>query len=264
MNGHLPVTLIKIGGALLSQGEALRALWDGVRMLRSTCSAIVVHGGGPQATEMARRLGHEPKIVEGRRVTSDLDLDIMHWTVRGALNVRLVAGAIRAGIPAVGISGVDGGTLQVERRPPWEIEGSRVDFGWVGDIRKVDSSLLDSLLRGGFLPILAPLGIDSAGQTYNVNADTVARSVAEALEARRFLLITGTGGVLRRAGDPESLLETCSAETFDLGRREGWIRDGMLVKLKVAFDALAAGIPEVHIVSPADVVARSGGTRVVL
>lgn len=263
MNPVLPITVVKIGGSLLSGAEKLNDLWSGLRELCSSASVVLVHGGGPQATEMARRLGHEPRIVQGRRVTTDTDLDIMHWTVRGAMNTRLVAAAIEQSIPAVGISGVDGSTVVVEKRPPWDMDGQTVDFGWVGDVRLVETRLLRSLLASGFLPIVAPLGIDAAGQTYNVNADTVACALAGALNATRFLLVTETGGVRQEWDDPASRLETCSAETFASGRAQGWIRDGMLVKLRVAFDALSKGVPDVHILAPDDVVSRSRGTRVI-
>ena len=100
----------------------------------------------------------------GRRVTSDVDLEIVQWTLRGALNMSLVAGAARHGLAAVGLSGADGGTLRVTKRPPWEIDGETVDFGWVGDVEHVDVGLVETLLSGGFVPVLSPLGLDAAGQ----------------------------------------------------------------------------------------------------
>lgn len=254
--------VIKLGGALLADREGLAPLWKAVRVLRNRAPVVVVHGGGPQLTEVARRLGHEPRIVHGRRVTTDVDLEIVQWTLRGALNVQLVAQASGYGLPAAGVSGADGAIVQVTRRPPWNVDGATVDFGWVGDIAWIETRLLRHLLDGGFLPIVAPLGLDDAGQLYNVNADTVACAIAGALGAREFLLITETGGVRREADDPSTLLAKCSRKLFNEGTDDGWISGGMRVKLKVAFDALDAGVPDVAILAPDDLLERSRGTRI--
>ena len=262
INGQ-PVTVVKIGGALLSDARRLDVFWDQIRLLRVDSAVVVVHGGGPQSTEMARRLGHEPRIVHGRRVTTDLDLDVLHWTVRGSLNTRLVAAALAHGVRAVGISGVDGNTVRVDRRPPWRIDGDEVDFGWVGDVREVSPDLLRTLLDDGYVPVVAPVAVDGAGQTYNVNADTVAKSVALALSAERFVLVTESGGVREQADDPASHLSEIRRSTYETGSAAGWIAGGMLVKLRVAFDALAAGVNEVFIVPPEGLRDGSSGTRVV-
>lgn len=257
-----PPVVIKIGGALLAGGDVLTPLWEAVTVLREHAPVLLVHGGGPQMTEVARRLGHEPRIVQGRRVTSEVDLEIVLWTLSGALNAQLVAEASRFGIPAVGISGTDGAIVRVTKRPPWNVEGTEVDFGWVGDITRIDPALVQHLLAGGYLPILAPLGIDDAGKLYNVNADTVACALAGALGAGQFLLVTETGGVRRAADDPSTLLHTCDRATFASGVEDGWIRGGMRVKLDVAFAALDAGVPDVSILAPDDLLERRHGTKV--
>ena len=256
-------TVIKIGGALLTMPDAMEAFWTSVAALRQEISVVIVHGGGPQATEVARRLRHEPRIVHGRRVTSDVDLEIVQWTLRGALNTSLVAGAAQRGLAAVGLSGADGGTLRVTRRPPWKMDGETVDFGWVGDVEGVDVRLIEMLLRGGFIPILAPLGLDADGLVYNVNADTVACAMAEALEASSFLLVTESGGVRRDASNAASHLDRCDLATFERGVEEGWIAGGMRVKLHVAFQALDAGIPDVAILPPASLLDRANATCLV-
>lgn len=240
------------------------AFWPAVQTLRERAPVVVVHGGGAQATEMARRLGHEPRVVGGRRVTTDLDLDILQWTLRGALSTQLVAAALRRGLPAVGLSGADGGTLRVTKRPPWQVNGEAVDFGWVGDVEGVQTRLLDDLLNNGHLPIVAPLGIDAEGQLYNVNADTVAQALAAALGAERLLLVTAAGGVKQGAEASGAPLARCDAATFAAGTERGWIRGGMRVKLHVAFEALRAGVPSVFICAPGDLLARNRATQVVL
>jgi acetylglutamate kinase len=265
-NGTTPESnpiVVKISGTLLADGGAPEAFWRGMRTLQETAPVVLVHGGGAQATAMARRLGHEPTIVQGRRVTGDLDLDIVHWVLRGKLNTQLVADAKQHGLTAVGLSGADGTTLRVTKRPPWTVDGEAVDFGWVGDVEGVDPALLRGVLAGGMVPVVAPLGIDAEGQTYNVNADTVARALAAALGAEELLLVTATGGVRRQADVPDSHLATCTADTFEQGTEAGWINGGMRVKMEVAFDALSGGVSDVYICAPDDLVRRAHATRVV-
>ena len=263
MNPSKPI-VIKIGGAVLDEPEGLDTFWQQVNHLHETMPVVIVHGGGKQATELAHRLGHKPRIVHGRRVTSDLDLDIVQWTMRGSVNAGLVGQAARHGLTAVGLSGADGGLLRVHKRPPWEIEGMMVDFGWVGDVDHVETAVLESLLLAGFVPVVAPLGIDAAGQLYNVNADTVAQAIATALGAEQLFLVTQSGGVRRVVDDATSRLAHCTRETYDRGLETGWINGGMGVKLHVAFEALSGGITEVFILAPDDLLARAYATRVVL
>ncbi len=256
-------TVIKIGGALLKSPEILAQFWPALHALSARERVVLVHGGGPQSTAMARRLGHEPTIINGRRVTTDLDLSILQWTVCGELNAGLVAEGFKHGLNAVGLRGIDGGTLRVKRRPPWTIEGRKVDFGWVGDVDAVNPHLLHTLLAEGMLPFVAPLGIDEAGQTYNVNADTVAHAIAVALQADALLLVTESGGVRRDATDPATRISSMDQILFEEGTAAGWIKDGMLVKLKMAFEARAAGIADVFILPPQDIFSRTAGTAIV-
>ncbi|MFQ5570537.1 MAG: acetylglutamate kinase [Rhodothermales bacterium] len=262
---HPPNPLvIKIGGALLEEPKRLTSFWQSVKRLHETAPVVIVHGGGPQATAMARRLDHEPRFVHGRRVTTDLDLHIAQWTLRGRINSQLVAQAITHGLTAVGISGADGGLLRVTRRPPWNIDGETVDFGWVGDVDQVKTGLLSTLIQHDFMPIVAPLGTDAAGQLYNVNADTVACVLAEALDAPQLLLVTESGGVKECLGTPGSHLPRCDWDTFTDGMAAGWIGGGMRVKLQAAFEALQAGISNVFILAPDDLLHRTHATQVVL
>lgn len=254
-------TLIKLGGALVSDPAALAALWQGVRVLQAEGPVVVVHGGGPQATALARRLGHEPRMVHGRRVTTDLDLNVLKWTLRGALNADLVASAQAAGLDAVGLCGADGGLVRVTQRPPRTIDGETVDFGHVGDVATVNTRVVTTLLAGSFVPVIASLSADADGQLYNVNADTFSCALAAALGAQRYLLATETGGVRRDAADPASHLAVLDAATYAAGVEEGWISGGMRVKVDTAREALEAGIPEVAIVAPDDVATRTRGTR---
>ncbi|HLA64670.1 MAG TPA: acetylglutamate kinase, partial [Rhodothermales bacterium] len=234
-----------------------------VRALGAAGPVVVVHGGGPQATALARRLGHEPRIVAGRRVTTDLDLQIALWAFRGELNARLVAGATARGVPAVGMSGADGGLVEVVRRPPREVDGETVDFGHVGDVVKTHPAVLSALLDRGFVPVVAPVCADRTGGLYNVNADTVALALARALGARALLLVAEVGAVYNAYPDPASRLAVLDAAAFAAGVAAGWIEGGMRPKLEVGFEAVAAGVDEVRVCAPDALADPTSGTRLV-
>ena len=258
--------VVKLGGAILADAEAAAAVWAGVAAMGGP--VVVVHGGGPQATALARRLGHEPTIVAGRRVTGDLDLEVALYTLRGALNARLVGAARAAGLRAVGICGADGALVTVAKRPPIEVDpdGSgqalqTVDFGHVGDVQSVDPTLARTLLGAGFVPVVSTVCADDAGALYNVNADTVAADLAAALSAPRLDLVTEAGGVRRDAADPSSLLARLTEAEVAGGVAEGWIAGGMRPKLETALAALRRGVPAVRVCAPADL-GRDGGTVV--
>ena len=249
--------VVKLGGAVLADPDAVAAVWAA---LARRPGAVVVHGGGPQATALARRLGHEPRVVAGRRVTTDLDLDVALWTLRGALNARLVAAARAAGVRAVGVSGADGALVTVRRRPPVVVDGDAVDFGHVGDVEAVDPALLATLLGAGFVPVVASVCADAAGALYNVNADTVAAETAAVLGAS-LSLVTEAGGVRRDPADAGSTLHRLSGAEVDAGVAAGWIGGGMRPKLETARAALARGVPSARVCGPADL-AGDGGTTI--
>lgn len=255
--------VVKIGGSLIEDGKDMAALWQGLVSLREQAPVVLVHGGGKQMSDMADRLDHSPRRVQGRRVTTDLDLEIAQWTMSGTLNTQLVAQAKAQGLTAVGLSGADAGQVQVSKRPPWTVNGETVDFGWVGDIDTVDPTLIESLFAKNVIPIVAPLGVDEEGQLYNVNADTVASVLAQAVDARQLLFVTGTGGVRRDPADPASHLDTCDAKTFETGVEEGWIEGGMRVKIETALEALGKGVQRAVVCAPDDLLSQSRATVVV-
>ncbi len=256
-----PPVVVKLGGAVLDDPAAVAAVWAGVGALG--VPVVVVHGGGPQATALARRLGHEPRVVAGRRVTTDLDLDVALWTMRGALNARLVASARRAGVRAAGTSGVDGGLVTVRKRPPRDVDGETVDFGHVGDVAACDPALLTTLLAGGFVPVVAPLCADASGAVFNLNADTVALALAEALGARALLLVADAGAVFRDLADTASRLATLDAAGVAEGVAAGWIAGGMRPKLDAGLAALGRGVASVRICAPSGLADEAAGTRLV-
>lgn len=245
--------VVKAGGALCDEPDALREIAEQVGVLRELgIKVVVVHGGGPQTTAMAGRLGVETSFVQGRRITSDAALDVAVMTMNGSVNTAFLSAFRAAEVPAIGLSGVDAGQIRVKRRPPKqvEVEGvpTMVDFGRVGDVVSVDPAPLFRLLESGFVPVVSPLSADDTGQVLNVNADTVAALVARVLGAEKLFFLTDTPGLLERVTDPGSLVSYVDLRGIQQMVAEGSIAGGMLPKVEAAKDALAHGVGRVHLV----------------
>lgn len=248
--------VVKIGGALLN--GPLDVLWAQLEAMQQTAEVVLVHGGGPQTTKMAIRLGHEPTIVEGRRITADLDLAILNWVIRGELSLKLVASAAVHGIKAVGLSGADAGIIGVIRREPWDIDGREVDFGHVGDFVSSDPTALLALTHAGVIPLVCPPGIDTQGNLLNINADTIALELACALGAAELILVTEAGAVL---GPGEEPVRRLTREDADTGVEQGWIEGGMKVKTDIGFEALGRGVRSVWVTSITSISGKVDATR---
>ena len=248
------VFVVKLGGEVLADASALDGAAAQVALLTSLgIRLVVVHGGGPQASALSRRLGHEPRIVAGRRVTEDLDLEIATYVYAGRLNVDALSALRRHGVRAVGLSGVDAELLAAHRRAPRRVrldDGSEelVDFGHVGEIDDVDPGVVRHLLDGGFVPVVASLAGDTEGRVYNVNADTVAEALAVALRARKLVFLTGARGLLRDARDPASLVTFADAGDLAPLLVSGAVTSGMRPKVEACLRAAAHGVERTHIV----------------
>jgi acetylglutamate kinase len=254
-------TVIKIGGALLQGG--LDIVWKQIGQLLSKGPVVVVHGGGGQCTELSRMLGHEPEFVHGRRITTALDLKVLQWAIRGEISSAMVAAASTQGIRAVGISGADASTVVVRKRPTWSIDQLDVDFGYVGDVAAVNPEAVDALLGAGIVPVVAPIGVDDQGGLFNVNADTVAIELAVALSAKELVFLSDTGGVVA-PGDTDggSVLFEIDHEMIARGIDDGWISDGMRMKMEAAIDGIHRGISSVRITDVKGLTASGKGTRI--
>lgn len=242
--------VVKASGGLFGNDAAITELVEQIEILSQLGVRIVlVHGGGPQSTQLARDLGAEPRFVHGRRVTDDRALEVATYVLNGVVNTKLLAAFRAGGLPAVGISGVDAGLIRARRRPPVMVDGKTVDFGHVGDIEGVDASVLTRLLDAGFLPVVSPLSADDGGAVLNVNADSAAAAIAVALGALKLILLTEAPGVLEDPDDPTSLVSFTDLEGLARLREEGAIRTGMLPKTDAVRMALAGGVPRAHIIS---------------
>lgn len=250
MTAERDALVVKIGGEAIADPAILRVVAQDVAALQvGGARVVVVHGGGPQATALSVRLGLTPRIVAGRRITDRATLDVMKMAVAGQACVDLAAALHGAGARAVPTSGA-GGLVAATRRPPRVVAGGGpdpIDFGEVGDVTAVDADALRALLRAGIAPLIGCLGVDDAGAVYNINADTVATAVAEALGCP-LVMLTGAPGVLADPDDPASRIPRLSAAEFAARVADGSVRGGMLPKLEESFRVLAGGrVPAIHV-----------------
>jgi acetylglutamate kinase len=248
--------VVKFSGKVTEDRDNLLSLAEELALLHQVGIRIcVVHGGGKQLTELAKKLGVVQTVIEGRRVTDDDTLDLAKMIFRGKINTEILAALRRRGIQAVGLSGIDGGVINAERRPPRDViinratgETEMVDFGHVGDVADVDARLINLLLENGYLPVISSLGADDAGKVYNINADTIASEVAAELKAEKLILLSDVNGIYLDPNDPSTKLSRLTAsdarDLIDDGRATG----GMVPKLQSLISLLERGIGSAHII----------------
>jgi acetylglutamate kinase len=211
---------------------------------------VLVHGGGPQLTEVSAALGNPSRMVEGRRITDQKFIDVTAMVLNGLINTQVLGICRDLDVDAVGVSGVDAGLVRAHKRPPVRsAAGEMVDFGFVGDIDSVDTTVLRKLLDNALMPVVSPLSADESGTLLNINADTVAAAIGAALEAEKLILCTGAPGILGELADPGSLISYTDLKGLKRLREEGRIADGMLPKAKAIEDAIRGGVRRVHVVS---------------
>jgi len=248
------VFVVKLGGDVLADREVLDQVAAQLALLYSlSIRLVVVHGGGPQASAMSRRLGQEPQLIAGRRVTDSGALEVAKMVYAGLLNTDLLAALREHDIQAVGLSGVDADLLTARRRPPVRVvddngTAHEVDFGHVGDIELADPRVLTTLLDARFVPVVASLAGDGDGNVYNVNADTVAESLAVALKAQKLIFLTGAPGVLRDRDDPTSLVTFADPDELAALMASGALSGGMRPKVEACIRAATGGVERTHII----------------
>jgi acetylglutamate kinase len=242
--------VVKLGGEVIGSGEAATLAKDLAVLLADGVRIAIVHGGGPQATELQKKLGLPTTQVAGRRVTDAATLDVMKMAVAGKLNVDLCAILAAAGVPAVGLHGASGLVVRAVKRPPKVYAGAGpdpVDLGHVGDVTGFNLELLQTLWGGGFVPVIACLGADAAGGVYNINADMVGNQLAAALKADRLFLVTSAPGVLRDVNDPASRLPRLTRADARAAIADGTVTGGMIAKLEEAIAVVDQGVGALHI-----------------
>ncbi|MBV9867529.1 MAG: acetylglutamate kinase [Abitibacteriaceae bacterium] len=239
---HGQTVVIKYGGAAMTDETLKAAVMGDIALLHYVgVNPVVVHGGGPEISAMCKQLGIEPHFVAGMRVT---DPETMHVTemVLGQIGKGIAQLLHEKGAPAVGLSGKDGGLLTARK-----FEGE-TDWGLVGEIDKVSPTLLHTLNREGFVPVVTPVAPGTDGQTYNVNADLAAGAIAAALGAIKLLLLTDVAGIYRDFEDKSSLIESLTAKEAEGLIADGVVAKGMIPKVRCCVDAVRCGVGNAHIV----------------
>jgi acetylglutamate kinase len=245
--------VVKAGGGVFADADSTRLLIEQLAILHYFgVRVVMVHGGGPQLTQLSESLGLSTQIVDGRRVTDEKSIEVTAMVLNGLINTRILAICRDLNIDAVGISGVDAGLVRAHRRAPVKLEdGSErtIDYGFVGDIDAVNTGVLLKLLDNGLMPVVSPLSADDKGVLLNINADTVAAAIGAAVQAEKLILCTGAPGILENAADPGSLISYTDLRGLQRLRAAGSLLDGMLPKAQAIEDAIRGGVRRVHIVS---------------
>ena len=234
--------VVKYGGSAMVDEELKKRVIEDVTLLKLVgFKPIIVHGGGKEISSMVKRLGMEPKFVNGLRVTDEETMDVAEM-VLGKVNKSLVQLVESLGVRAIGISGKDGGLLTVEKKYS---EGE--DIGYVGEITEVNGDILYDLLEKDFLPIICPIGLDKDYQTYNINADDAACAIARAMKAEKLAFLTDIEGVYKDPKDSSTLMSRIFVSEAEKLIEEGYIGGGMLPKLHNCIEAVKDGVSKVHI-----------------
>jgi|TARA_X000000950_G_scaffold166136_1_gene202917 acetylglutamate kinase len=236
--------VIKFGGHAMGEADYVSAFAADIALLDQVgARPVVVHGGGPQIGEMLKKLQIESDFIDGLRVTDEATISVVEMVLAGGINKALVAAIARAGGRAVGISGKDGGLITARKlMATAKTEGSAIeeaiDLGFVGEPAHVDTSVLEALNAADLIPVVAPVGSDAGGETYNINADTAAGAVAAALGATRMLMLTDVTGVLDKDGELITELTVSQAEALI---RDGTVSGGMIPKVETCINAVLGG-----------------------
>jgi acetylglutamate kinase len=248
--------IVKFSGKVTDDRDRLISLCEELALLHQVGIRVcVIHGGGKQLSELAEKMGVEQTIIEGRRVTDDDTLEMAKMIFAGKINTDILAALRHRGIHAVGLSGVDGNIVHAERRPPKEVvdretgESTAVDFGHVGDIIEIDSSLLTVLLDHGYLPVISSLGADAEGKVFNINADTIASEIAVQLQAEKLVLLSDVDGIYLGSGKPDAKLSRLTAAEATKLIHDGAATGGMIPKLQSIIDVLTRGVKSAHIIN---------------
>jgi acetylglutamate kinase len=245
---HGRIVVVKYGGNAMTDATLKQSFARDVVLLKLVgLKPVVVHGGGPQIEQLLARVGKKGEFVQGMRVTDAETMDIVEMVLAGQVNKEIVELINMAGGRAVGLTGQDGGLIRARRlrirskeRPDDEI-----DIGQVGEIEALDPGIIETLTASGFIPVIAPIGSGTEGETYNINADVVAGKVAEVLKAEKLVLLTNTPGVLDKSG---KLLTGLTPARIDELFADGTISGGMLPKISSALEAARSGVNSVHII----------------
>ncbi|GAB6183746.1 acetylglutamate kinase [Thermodesulfovibrio hydrogeniphilus] len=237
--------VIKYGGAAQKESHLKDAFAKDIVLLNFIgIKPIVVHGGGPKISELMKRLGKEPKFIQGHRVTDKETMEIVEMVLGGVINKEIVQLINAHGGKAIGLSGKDGNLIKAKKKHI-KIDEKETDLGYVGEIEHVSTDILESLQKDSFIPVVAPIGFDKNGNSYNINADTVASSIAVAVGAEKLILLTDVKGISDESGNH---IPTLKIEEALKLISENVISGGMIPKVHACLNALTGGVKKTHII----------------
>lgn len=235
--------VIKYGGAALVNEDIKTTIIKDIALMKFVgFRPVVVHGGGKDINKALERVGIEPKFKDGLRVTDEPTMEIVQEVLAGKINKNITTELCQHGINAVGICGKDAGFMQVEKAMP-----NGLDLGLVGDVTKVDTNLINTLLDNDFVPVISSIGVDKDGNSYNVNADYAAVAVAGALNAEKLVFITDVAGIMEDVNDPDSVISVIKVDEVKKLIESGVISGGMIPKVQCCMAGVEAGVNNVHI-----------------
>jgi acetylglutamate kinase len=243
--------VVKYGGNAMIDEDLKNGFARDIVLLKTVgINPVVVHGGGPQIGQLLQRLGKTSEFVQGMRVTDEETMDVVEMVLGGLVNKEIVNLINRHGGSAVGLTGKDGDLVRASKIVMTQLSPETdvpeiIDLGHVGEVKSIDPAIVDMLVQGNFIPVIAPIGVGDDGFSYNINADLVAGKLAEVLKAEKLLLLTNTRGILDKSG---GLLTGLSLADVDALIADGTISGGMIPKVRCATDALNGGVGSVHII----------------
>ncbi|MCE5287492.1 MAG: acetylglutamate kinase [Pelosinus sp.] len=244
--------VIKYGGnAMINEELKEKVMQDIILMKYVGMNPVVVHGGGPEITGFLKQLGKKTEFISGLRVTDAETVQIAEMVLVGKINTEIVSLLNCKGAKAIGLSGKDGGLIEAQKHLATVYEDGiekQVDIGYVGDVCKINVAVINDLLKGGYIPVIAPVGVGVDGATYNINADYVAGEVAGALQAEKLMLLTDVEGVYQDFKDKSSFISTLTFYEAKAMIREGIIDGGMIPKIEACVRALSGGAGKAHII----------------
>ncbi|MBF0442652.1 MAG: acetylglutamate kinase [Oligoflexales bacterium] len=258
MQNHKKETIvIKLSGKVVENKDDLTSLaHETAKLVKRDVRVAIVHGGGKQVNDIAEKLGFPQRFVSGRRVTDDSTLNVVKMVFAGLVSTDVTSALVGAGLKSVGISGVDGNTIMASKRAPREVldpktrSCSVVDYGYVGDITEIDTSLPLLLMDRGYIPVIASLGVDPCGRLLNINADTIAAEIAIALSADRIIYFSDVNGIYKNLEEEGSRFLNISIGNLMKLVKDGTITGGMIPKIESISKILSSGVKSAHVAGP--------------
>lgn len=245
---HGKTIVIKYGGNAMTEQDLKEGFARDITLLKLVgINPVIVHGGGPQIDDALRKLGKAGTFIQGMRVTDSATIEVVEWVLAGQVQQEIVKLINQFGGRAVGLTGKDGKLICADKLfiPDQTSPTKMLDIGYVGNVKSIDPTVINSLQTGGFIPVISPIGVGEDGSTYNINADLVAGKIAETLAAEKLIMMTNTPGVLNKEG---TLLTDLTAQQIDALFADGTLSGGMLPKIASALEAAKNGVHAVHII----------------